>query len=91
MVEVPGAGIGCRTLFRRGSFFVHNLKPELCMGFQHSRTPLLLYQYAESMIVRPNPDKPEIIATKPPRHKEKIFIIIKLGALVSWWQKYFVR
>jgi hypothetical protein len=28
------------------------------------------------MIYEPNPDKPERIATKAPRHKEKIFIII---------------
>jgi hypothetical protein len=39
----------------------------------------------------PNPDKPEIIATKAPRHKQLIFIIIKLRVLVSWWRKYFVR
>ena len=33
----------------------------------------------------PKPDKPEIIATKAPRHKEKMFIIIELCALASWW------
>jgi hypothetical protein len=41
-------------------------------------------------LTSPDPDKPERIATKAPRHKEKMLIIIKLGALVSWWQKYFV-
>jgi hypothetical protein len=31
----------------------------------------------------PNPDKPERIATKAPRHKEKMLIIIKLRVLVA--------
>jgi hypothetical protein len=32
----------------------------------------------------PNPDKPERIATKAPRHKEKkMFVLIKLRVLVS--------
>jgi len=35
--------------------------------------------------MNPNPDKPERIATKAPRHKEELFIIIKLRVLVSWW------
>jgi hypothetical protein len=39
----------------------------------------------------PNPVKPERIATKAPRHQEKIFIKIKLRVLVTWWRKYFVR
>jgi hypothetical protein len=39
----------------------------------------------------PNPDKPERIATKAPRHKEKMIIIKKLRVLVAWWRKYFVR
>jgi hypothetical protein len=39
----------------------------------------------------PNPDKPERIATKAPRHKKEMFIIIELRVLVSWWRKYFVR
>jgi hypothetical protein len=38
----------------------------------------------------PNPDKLERIATKAPGHKETMFILNKLRALVSWWQKYFV-
>jgi hypothetical protein len=34
---------------------------------------------------KPNPDKPERIATKTPRHKGKMFTISKLRVLVSWW------
>jgi hypothetical protein len=33
-------------------------------------------------LITPNPDKPEKIATKAPRHKGKRFIIIKLRAFV---------
>jgi hypothetical protein len=31
----------------------------------------------------PNSDKPERIATKAPRHKQEMFIIIKLRVLVA--------
>jgi len=34
----------------------------------------------------PNPDKPEILTTKTPRHKEKDFYK-KLRVFVSWWRK----
>jgi hypothetical protein len=34
---------------------------------------------------KPNPDKPERIATKAPRHKENMLITIKFRALVFWW------
>jgi hypothetical protein len=37
----------------------------------------------------PNPDKPEQIATKAPRHKEKLLVNIHLWVFVSWWRKYF--
>ena len=32
-----------------------------------------------------NPDKPERIATKAPKHKGKMFIVIKLRVFVPWW------
>ena len=31
----------------------------------------------------PNPDKPEKIATKEPRHKDKMFVLIKLRVLAA--------
>jgi len=34
----------------------------------------------------PDPDKPKILATKAPRHKEKDFYK-KLRVFVSWWRK----
>ncbi len=37
----------------------------------------------ERALLIPNPDKPERIATKAPRHKKLMFIIIKLRVLVA--------
>jgi hypothetical protein len=37
----------------------------------------------------PNPDKPEQIATKAPRHKAKPLVNIHLCVFVSWWRKCF--
>jgi hypothetical protein len=37
----------------------------------------------------PNPDKPERIATKAPRHKVKPLVNIHLCVFVSWWRKCF--
>jgi hypothetical protein len=36
-----------------------------------------------------NPEKPEQIATKAPRHKVKHLVNIFLRAFVSWWRKCF--
>jgi hypothetical protein len=36
-----------------------------------------------------NPDPPEQIATKAPRHKAKPLVNIHLCVFVSWWRKYF--
>jgi hypothetical protein len=38
---------------------------------------------------KPNPDKPEQIATKAPRHKAKPLVNIHLCVFVSWWRKCF--
>jgi len=38
---------------------------------------------------RPNPDKPEQIATKAPRYKAKPLVNIHLCVFVSWWRKCF--
>jgi hypothetical protein len=40
-------------------------------------------------IIGTNPDKPERIATKAPRHKQQMLIVVKLRVLVSWWRKSF--
>ena len=37
------------------------------------------------VLIITNPDKPEKLATKAPRHKEKMIIVKKLPASVSWW------
>ena len=36
----------------------------------------ILLHLLAPFFLRPNPDKPERIATKAPRHKEELFIII---------------
>jgi len=41
------------------------------------------------LCVIPNPDKPEQIATKAPRHKAKPLVNIHLWVFVSWWRKCF--
>jgi hypothetical protein len=41
------------------------------------------------MRLKANPDKPEQIATKAPRHKAKPLANIHLCVFVSWWRKCF--
>jgi hypothetical protein len=43
------------------------------------------------MRLKPNPDKPEQIATKAPRHKAKPLVNIHLCVFVPWWRKCFAR
>jgi hypothetical protein len=41
------------------------------------------------LFLDPNPDKPEQIATKAPRHKAKSSVNTHLCVFVSWWRKCF--
>jgi hypothetical protein len=43
------------------------------------------------MRLKANPDKPEQIATKAPRHKVKPLVNIHLCVFVPWWRKCFAR
>jgi len=40
-------------------------------------------------LLMPNPDKPEQITTKAPRHKAKPLVNIHLCAFVTWWREGF--
>jgi hypothetical protein len=51
--------------------------------------PISCFTLGFTFILTPNPDKPEQIATKAPRHKAKSLVNIHLCVFVSWWRKCF--
>jgi hypothetical protein len=55
-------------------------KFNFCQGFKDSR-----------FAFNPNPDIPEQIATKAPRHKAKLLVNIHLWVFVPLWRKSFYK
>jgi len=63
-----------RENLQRNAFLVKDLQKLQPNALPNliDKEPLLSLSYPQ----KPNPDKPEKIATKAPRHKEELFIII---------------